>query len=93
MVPLPHLSTVLWRERQLVSEPNATMADMHAAELDRAVVVSALTDWLGVDAEATLSELTHRLPAPWPEVFERHRAALVGVGDDRLPRSLADFLR
>ncbi len=90
------LSTILWRERQLVNllEQGASAGfALHAAELDRALVVHSLARTLDLDDDVTLRDLTASLPAPWPTVFDDHLAALEAAEAHCLPPSLADFLR
>jgi hypothetical protein len=95
-VPLQNLSYVLWRERQLVELARCGTSDrlaLHAAELDRAMLVDSVARTLELDEAVTLRQLAARLPEPWAAVFSTHHAALANSDPANLPRSLADFLR
>lgn len=58
------------------SEVQAALADLHTAEVLRAIEVDALEDALGAEVRMTLAELAETAPAPWPALLAEHRALL-----------------
>jgi hypothetical protein len=86
------LSTILWRERELVDVGDASQFALQAAELDRSLLVLTLTQRLQLDENVTLRELASTLPQPWDDVFEQHCDALASVDPEVLPRSLLEFV-
>lgn len=86
------LSTILWRERELVDVGDASHFALQAAELDRSLLVLTLAQRLKLREDITLRELASSLPEPWLGVFEQHCEALASAAPDVLPRSLAEFV-
>ena len=86
------LSTILWRERELVDVGDASQFALQAAELDRSLLVLTLAQRLKLREDVTLRELASSLPQPWDDVFEQHCDALASAAPEVLPRSLAEFV-
>jgi hypothetical protein len=87
------LSTILWRERELVDVGEPSQFALQAAELDRALLVMTLAQRLKLREDVSLRELAWHLPQPWDGVFEHHCEALASADPEVLPRSLAEFVR
>lgn len=52
------------------------LAQLHSAELLRAIEVDSAAGLLGLSAGATLAELAEHTPEPWPLLFVEQRAGL-----------------
>ncbi len=100
---LRELSTILWRERELMEaarRPAKASRKVRArrlaqplAEVDRAVVVHGLAERLDLESDVSLRRLADELPKPWADLFKRHHAARTAYPLALIPRALADFLR
>ena len=105
---LPDVSTVLWRERELLElllfkleeeqlvltsgrsrwlahatrEVEMVIAQVRAAELERAVLVDALAAELSLPASPSLTALAEAAPSPWDDLLRAHRAAFLTLAEE-----------
>jgi hypothetical protein len=57
-------------------ELDAAMQEVRHAEVLRAVDSVALSDQLGLRADASLRQIASKAPPPWGDIFHEHRATL-----------------
>jgi hypothetical protein len=63
-------------------EVESVLAALKAIELERSILMHALTDALGLDADVTLEGLSECAPPEWAGIFADHRRALIELARD-----------
>ena len=63
-------------------EVEVALEQLRGAELVRAVDTAPLASTLGLDPDASLSQIATVAPAPWDELLAEHRSALLEVTRD-----------
>ena len=63
-------------------EVDTVLAEIKRIELERAVEVEAVAKELGMTSAPSLRELAELVPAPWDQIFEEHRRALLEAAQE-----------
>ena len=63
-------------------EVERILGELKAVELQRGIVVQALTDGLGLDSDPTLQSLADAVPSEWTGIFAEHRRAMLELARD-----------